>query len=218
MSKLIDMTGKRYGRLVGIKRVGSNESGSAVWVFMCDCGKKVVVRGADVRNGHTTSCGCFHEERLKEVKMTHGMSKTRPYIIWNAMLSRCENVKNPKYGHYGGRGIVICKSWHKFENFWEDMGFFYKRHISVWGRKQTQIDRIDNNRGYSKDNCRWVTMREQANNRRDNHYLSFGGKTQTISQWAREKGMKIGTLKRRIYREWPVERALMAPVVDRQTL
>ena len=115
------------------------------------------------------------------------------------MMSRCNNPKATGYSFYGGRGITVCLEWSSFEGFLNDMG---PRPLG------TSLDRIDYNRGYSKENCRWAKWEEQANNRSDNVLLSFNGVTQTISQWAREVGLKINTLQYRLYRGWSLEDAL----------
>jgi hypothetical protein len=114
------------------------------------------------------------------------------------MHQRCENPNNEAYEHYGGRGIRVCARWSSFENFLADMG--------ERPRGMT-LDRKKNHLGYSKSNCRWATHLEQQSNRRDNRWIEFNGRTQTLSQWARELGLPTGTLHKRI-KNWPLEKAL----------
>ena len=203
--KLIDLTGKRFGRLLVIAKDG-HKGKSVAWLCKCDCGAKVIVRGNDLRSGATQSCGCIHREQLVERNSTHGFCGTRLYNIWGLMVQRCYNQNVPCYEAYGGRGIGICLEWREdFQAFYEwAMGNGYKENLT--------IDRIDNNKGYSPDNCRWVTRKVQANNTRRNHYITHNGETHTLSEWAGFLGLNPDTLGSRIYRGWDVDKALTTPL------
>lgn len=161
MSRLIDLTGQRFTRLIVVRRVGSDRSGQAKWECRCDCGGKTITLGGNLRKGNTHSCGCYHVDRTVEVKTRHGHARkgsvSSTHRIWWAMLERCENPKDTRYVDYGGRGITVCERWHIFENFFADMG------ERPSGRT---LDRRDNDLGYSPENCRWATSAEQRKNQR----------------------------------------------------
>ena len=134
---------------------------------------------------------------------THGMSKSKTYSIWNNIRERCLNKKNKDFENYGGRGITVCDRWKKsFICFLEDMGE---------APFQMQIDRIDNNKGYTKENCRWTTIQVQANNRRTCVMVTSKGITKTISDWSKEIGVERKTLEYRIRVGWDIEKALTTP-------
>ena len=156
MGKCIDITGQQFGYLSVIERVGSDKSKRATWRCRCKCGND----GVRLRNGTVQSCGCLQIERVIAAVQTHGKRRTRIYRIWCAIKSRCNNPKTINYKYYGGRGIHVCKEWiYDFEAFYDwAMSHGYEDDLS--------IDRIDNDKGYSPDNCRWVTMKEQIINRR----------------------------------------------------
>ena len=141
-----------------------------------------------VKSGRAKSCGCAQRFRLSK-PLTHGMSYSKEYRIWEHMISRCSNPKNTHFHNYGGRGIEVCDRWiDSFENFYEDMGL----------SNGLTIDRIDVNGNYEPGNCRWIPKSAQARNRRDTLYVSIGGKRQLLLDWAKELGLNYGVLKYRL--------------------
>lgn len=149
-----ELTGQVFNRLTVVRfsRVGPGQN--VLWLCRCICGVKKEVYAYDLRNGRVRSCGCFSRDNHYK---THGLSRTPTYSVWATMMQRCANEKDRNYPHYGGRGITVCKRWHKFENFFADMG-----------RKPDglTIERRDNNKGYRPSNCYWATYTEQARNKR----------------------------------------------------
>lgn len=161
----IDITGQRFGRLVAAKCVGAQKNHGRVWRCECDCGNEHNVPASTLRSGAVVSCGCYNAERAstlaKRTLTKHGQStgaRTRAYQCWKNLRARCANENRPDYERYGGRGITVCDRWaNSFESFYADMG------DPPPGRS---IDRIDNDKGYSPDNCRWATVSEQNSNQR----------------------------------------------------
>lgn len=160
MPQLDDLSGKVFCRWSVIKRAPRRRRISAEWTCKCSCGKESVVAGQALRNGKSKSCGCLNREITTKLWTTHGLSGTKVYRAWCLMLQRCYNASPKIYPYYQGRGIIVCESWHTFENFFADMG--HPPSIAH------SLDRINNNGNYEPDNCRWATKREQSMNTRRN--------------------------------------------------
>ena len=138
---------------------------------------------------------------------THNMSDTQTYNVWDGIIQRTSNRKNRRWKDYGGRGITVSKRWRKFENFYLDMG---ER------PKNRSIDRINNNKGYFKENCRWATNEEQYANMRSNRKITFNGETKTITQWATKLNITHDFITTRLRRGWRIDIALTKPKGGKQ--
>ena len=201
-----NLTGFLFGKLTVIGFSGANGNSVSYWFCRCSCGNITNVAGSSLSRGYSNSCGCMPRGVLppKTGTKRNPQNLSRTHVSWKSMIGRCFNKNNPSYDNYGGRGIAICDRWLVFENFLQDMG---ER------PDNTSIERIKNNEGYCKDNCRWATRIEQQNNRRNNRNISYGGKTQTISEWERELGFATDTIRTRInICKWTIEKALTTPL------
>ena len=204
MKLIIIPAGTAFGNLA-VTRQGPTIKGRVHWHCLCNCGNEVLVNGASLRLGKSKSCGC--------ITRTHGgaSGRRRPeYRAWCSLRARCYHPSNKNFANYGGRGIKVCERWREsYVNFLEDMG-----------RKPSSghsLDRIDNSKGYSPENCRWATSSEQGNNRRTNCVLTFSGRTQSATQWAREYELQATCLFNRLALGWTVERAITQPVRRKRT-
>lgn len=196
-----DLAGQRFGRLVALGFVGTDNGRKAKWLCKCDCGPFIVTLGESLTKGRTVSCGCFRREKTIEKNFRHGLSNSPEYITWNGIKARCENPNEAAYANYGGRGVRMCARWrHNFGKFLDDMG--------PKPGPEYSIERIDNNGNYEPDNCKWATRQEQNDNSRHNHLVEFQGQTRTMSQWSRLIGVNVGTLFNRLRTGWSIEDAL----------
>ena len=194
-----DLTGNIYGILTVLRKTGSKNK-KAVWLCQCACGNLVERQSQSLRSKHrvrgTKSCGCLHGEWSK----THGMADSRPYIIWRNMIHRCQNEKDKDYRNYGGRGITVCQNWvSSFDSFWKDMQATYSEKLT--------LDRVNNELGYSKENCRWATMKQQCRNTRKAITVWTPDGDMNLTSAAEKFGIKTVTLHARIFRyKWPKEK------------
>jgi hypothetical protein len=202
--KKIELSGQVFGSLSVIKEDGRTNDGKVKWLCECDCGRTASVNGRHLRGGKIKSCGCLQFSH----STTHGMSKTRTFAIWAEMRARCNNPNRARWADYGGRGIKVSDRWDKFENFYADMGDAPDR---------MSIDRIDVNGDYCPANCRWATPKEQANNRRNNVFLTWQNKTQTIAQWSEETGVPAYAISHRLSKSLTLD-DVFAPVEDKKIM
>lgn len=209
MSRLIDLTGQRFSRLIVLEHCGFDKRGESIWKCKCDCGNEKNVLSSNLRGGKVKSCGCY----ATEVKTKHGKARhnnrSRLYVIWWDIKSRTTKPNNEKYKYYGGRGIEMCNEWKNdfvsFQNWALENGY----------ADNLTIDRIDVNGNYEPSNCRWITRAEQLNNRRNSRIIEYNGRKQTAKQWADEIGINYKTLLHRLDKLDP-EEAFTKPVKKRK--
>lgn len=166
-----DLTNQRFGRQVAIRPCGKNKYGNCLWLCRCDCGKEHVVASGKLVQGKSRSCGCLALETHIKQLATHGITtggKPRTFVIWNGIKARCLNSSSISYKNYGGRGITICNEWLSFENF-------HNWAVANGYKDGLQIDRIDNNKGYCPENCRWVSRTANNLNKRNTRYVNVFG-------------------------------------------
>lgn len=190
--------GHRYGRLLVIRYVESLDA-KAAWLCLCDCGSEITVTGDGLRKGNHKSCGCFRRDHSRAKSTTHGQSnsgglrrESRAYKSWQEMKARCGNPKHISYPNYGGRGLTFDPSWEVYDNFFADMGERPEGH---------SLDRVNNELGYSKGNCKWSTRLEQNQNRRLCHFIQYKGKLKVLSEWCRELKIDYHQAYRRIIQQ-----------------
>jgi len=189
MPKALDLSGQRFGMLVVLNSEG-RINGCLAWRCQCDCGNSTLVPSRRLNSGHTRSCGCY--QRTSKFKHGHGQKENRSseYHSWSNMISRTTNPRATNYEYYGGRGINVCDRWlESFDNFLSDMG-----------RKPpgSSLDRIDNSKGYSPENCRWADRKTQQSNMRNSRLYSLNGETCCINEWARRYKIPSRTLYARV--------------------
>jgi hypothetical protein len=201
VTALIDLSGKRFGRLTVLHQDG-HMGRDVAWMCVCDCGQTKRLRGNHLKRGAVVSCRCFDREK----RTKHGLTKQYlgEHKAWVAMIARCTDPLNPGYKDYGGRGIRVCDRWlSSFADFLSDMKPKPSREFT--------LDRIEVNGDYEIGNCRWATRKVQQNNTRFNHVLTYQGRSMTIAQWSDEVGLPWHVIGQRIARGWSVERAITQP-------
>lgn len=197
------MIGERFGRLV-VQYLHEKRGYGKRYLCICDCGETTIVFKENLRQGKTTSCGCFRKEKSQQLNLSHGKASSKngrssEYKTWSDMKTRCFNSKSQNYPLYGGRGITVCERWSQsFGNFLSDMGTkpFLK----------AQIDRINNDGNYEPGNCRWVDAFQNSRNRRVSAFITYNGVTATIPEWAEKTGIAKNILYHRLYRGWDLDR------------
>lgn len=205
MAKAKDLTGLIIGKLTVIKISKQGNYYEKEWLCQCSCGNIKNVKHKGLTSKTTLSCGCLQIEHVvnmnKETKTIHNLSNSRIYKIWQMMKDRCLNSNNKDYINYGDRGIAVCEEWLDFNNF------------HIWSIKNgyneiLTIDRINNNKGYCPENCRWETRKIQSNNTRRNRYITLNGEEKTLQQWADYLNISKSSLSERIQRKWTEDEIL----------
>lgn len=200
--RIKDVTGMKFGRLTVAGYVGQppNDNGSR-WLCFCECGGETITRSTSLKSGKTISCGCAQLDAAE----THGDSNSSEYRTWAAMKSRCYNPAAKYFEHYGGRGIKVCDRWrNSYENFLSDMG---RRPSS-----RHSLDRINNDGNYELANCRWTIQTIQIRNRSISVTFEWNGRRYSQTELAELSGIPFGTLRSRLSRGWPLDRAMSEPV------
>ena len=174
----LNLVNQKFGRLI-VTDFAYSKNGRSYWKCKCECGNYKDISGKDLKRGTIRSCGCLRIETSRKRMTTHGSTDSRLYNIWCSMKQRCEHPTKEKHlRDYKNRGITVCDEWH-------DFAVFQKWALKNGYKDNLSIDRIDNNKGYCPDNCRWADIYIQANNKRNNHWLTYNNKTLTIAQWSR---------------------------------
>lgn len=194
MARKLDLLGHRFGKLLVVSKCDElDKTQSVMWLCKCECGSLKKISAMKLRHGGIKSCGCSQYDR------THGLTNTLTYETWSAMKQRCSSEKY----RYFRNGIRVCERWQSFENFYADMG------EQPVGKS---LERRDNSKGYSPDNCVWATTLEQNLNRSITNFIEYGGERLCITHWARRVGLSAACLHRRITKmNWSIEKALTTP-------
>lgn len=185
--------GRKFKFLTVVSYSHKSALGQHHWLCRCDCGKTKAVQKSNLSSGRVGSCGCMRSKWISAKISTHKRSHSKIYIIWQSMMRRCYDPRVKNYHRYGGRGIKVCDKWHKFENFFADMGL---------RPSNRSLERKNNNGNYELNNCEWATNDVQANNRSTSRYLIANGEKRSVSQWARLIGVPPQTITFRIQHGW----------------
>lgn len=202
MNGVIDLKGKKFGHLTVKEYIGTDKHNNAKWLCQCDCGNECEAISPALKQGKKMSCGCVSYKGENNGMYKHGKSNTRIHKIWDGIKYRCNNQNATGYKNYGGRGIGVCHEWESsFESF-------YKWAMSNGYNDDLSIERIDYNKGYCPENCKWIPLGEQPRNRRNTRTLTYNGITKTFQEWADDIGIKYATLYSRYRKGWSVEQVL----------
>lgn len=196
-----DLTGRVFGKLK-VREMQPKTTRKTYWICECECGNEKTIRSDRLLGGVTSSCGCVKKQQddINLIKNhRHQKSGTRLYNIWQNMKNRCYKETDKRYHRYGGRGIIVCEEWQGVDEF--------LKWASETGYKDNlTIDRIDNDGNYEPSNCKWSTLKEQSNNRRTTHKITYQNKTQSLKEWTEELGLNYGTVHSRLVRGCPLEK------------
>lgn len=187
------LKGRKFGKLLVLSK-HDNIGKNTAWFCECECGVRKPVLTHNLLSGKSKSCGCVRGKKLGNFSRIHGGSGTKIYSIYKGMKQRCNNNKNPAYKYYGGKGVIICSEW--LENF----VFFRKWAFDNGYKEGLSIDRIDPNGGYNPENCRWITLHQQQNNKLNSMFVIVDNKKYTIAEWADIRKTNKQTLYDRFYR------------------
>lgn len=195
-----DLTSLTFGLLTVLELAGRDKHGRARWRCKCECGGEAVSEAYNLKSGNTASCGCVRHGKVSTLNRTHGQKGTPLYQRWKGMKQRTSDPNAKQFADYGGRGIKVCERWQSFENFAADMGPTFHDDLT--------LERIDVNGDYEPANCTWITKAEQARNRRNNHAVTWQGRTMVLAAWEEALGLNRRILGDRLRRGWSIERAL----------
>lgn len=202
--KYTDVTNQRFGRLIAQKYVSNGK-----WKCLCDCGKTTITTITHLLRGDTRSCGCLAREQSSLRRQRPYNTKSRLYHIWIGMKYRCLNPHAANYERYGALGIGVCDEWkdsyQAFENWARNNGY----------SENLTIDRINSQKDYSPNNCRWATAKTQANNRRSNRFFTRDGITKSAKEWSQCISIPYEVMMQRIRKGWDIEKAMTVPVAHR---
>jgi hypothetical protein len=188
-----NLKGLYFGKLIVLRSAGRDRHTHRLWLCRCSCDShsKIVATHSNLLSGTTRSCGCLG--------IKHGKSKSQIYTIWESMKRRCEDKNNRGFANYGGRGIKVCKRWHKFKNFYADVGD---------PPAGMTLERIDNDGNYEPGNWRWATRKEQANNRRNNRLFLYHGQMVPLTKICELEGVNVNTVRARLRYGYSLRKAL----------
>ncbi len=184
----------KFGKLtvLSVRMVHKNGQYRSYSKCLCDCGVEKEIATSSLKAGLTKSCGCIKREQTIKKNTTHGKSKMKEYKHWMYLKVRCNNENGKAFKRYGGRGLSVCDRWsNSFDNFLSDMG-------RMPTPKHT-VERVDNNKGYSPDNCVWATLKEQSKNTSKTIRVEHNGKTQLMADWAKDFNMPVRNLYKRYH-------------------
>ena len=204
----LDLKGQIFGRLTVLQQSKQKKYNCPAWVCRCQCGNKTLVRRSDLTRLKIQSCGCFRREVSTQRQTIHGDAGKHPsklYNVWISMKKRCSNKNNKDYANYGGRGIKVCEQWLDFVPFKE-----WAKESDY--REGLQIDRINNDGDYCPTNCRWVTPKENARNRRKTLWGTINGETKPLSEWCEIYKIAYRLVYARLSRGWDLLDALTKPL------
>lgn len=205
------MVNKTFGRLRVISESPIKRYKRFFWLCLCQCGNEKIMDGNALRTGRAKSCGCIVAEGIKQRSVIHGRTRTPEYRVWQHIKGRCNTPTDAAYHNYGGRGIKVCNRWNNsFQDFLEDMG--------LRPSLKHSIERVNNSKGYSPENCKWATRKEQANNTRNTRRIEYNNQSMSVAQWAEKLNVNPFTLYRRLYSGWTDLEIILTPIGQKRRI